>query len=141
MEWVCMFVCECVCVFSKVWWKHAETRIDLLFKWTKLNAFPLAILSKSLVLIGIQFKIWILAEKYLELKHESGKWTLLSHVRLFATPGLHSPWNSPGKNTGVGSRIFLQVIFPTRDWTQVSLTEGRFFTSWTTREVQEHWSG
>ena len=26
--------------------------------------------------------------------------------------GLHSPWNSPGQNTGVGSHFFLQGIFP-----------------------------
>ena len=30
---------------------------------------------------------------------------LLSHVRLFVTP--YSPWNSPGKNTGVGSLSLL----------------------------------
>ena len=28
--------------------------------------------------------------------------------------GLHSPWNSPGQNTGEGSRSFLQGIFPTQ---------------------------
>ena len=28
--------------------------------------------------------------------------------------GLHSPWNSPGKNTGVGSLSLLQGIFPTQ---------------------------
>ena len=28
--------------------------------------------------------------------------------------GLHSPWNSPGQNTGVGSRSLLQGILPTR---------------------------
>ena len=28
--------------------------------------------------------------------------------------GLHSPWNSPGHNTGVGSCSLLQGIFPTR---------------------------
>ena len=28
--------------------------------------------------------------------------------------GLHSPWNSPGQNTGVGSLSFLQGIFPTQ---------------------------
>ena len=27
--------------------------------------------------------------------------------------GLHSPWNSPDQNTGVGSRSLLQGIFPT----------------------------
>ena len=30
--------------------------------------------------------------------------------------GLYSPWNSPGKNTGVGSRSLLQGIFPTQGW-------------------------
>ena len=28
--------------------------------------------------------------------------------------GLHSPWNSPGQNTGLGSLSFLQGIFPTQ---------------------------
>ena len=28
--------------------------------------------------------------------------------------GLHSPWNSPGQNTGVGSLFLLQGIFPTQ---------------------------
>ena len=38
----------------------------------------------------------------------------LSRARLFATPGLHSPWNSPGQNTGVGSLSLLQGIFLTQ---------------------------
>ena len=29
-------------------------------------------------------------------------------------PGLFSPWNSPGQNTGVGSLSLLQGIFPTQ---------------------------
>ena len=29
--------------------------------------------------------------------------------------GLHSPWNSPGRNTGVGSLSLLQQIFPTQE--------------------------
>ena len=29
-------------------------------------------------------------------------------------PGLYSPWNSPGQDTGVGSLSFLQGIFPTQ---------------------------
>ena len=51
--------------------------------------------------------------------------------------GLHSPRNSPGQNTGVGSLSLLQGIFPT----QVSRIAGGFFPSWATREVQEYWSG
>ena len=33
---------------------------------------------------------------------------------LAAAAVLHSPWNSPGQNTGVGSRSLLQGIFPTQ---------------------------
>ena len=29
--------------------------------------------------------------------------------------GLHSPWNSPGQNTGVGNLSLLQGIFPTQE--------------------------
>ena len=44
---------------------------------------------------------------------------LLSRVRLSAPRGLQPtrllcPWDSPGKNTGVGSHSFLQGIFPTQ---------------------------
>ena len=33
---------------------------------------------------------------------------------------LYSPWSSPGQNTGVGSRIPLQGIFPTQGWIVVT---------------------
>ena len=41
--------------------------------------------------------------------------------RLFATPWtvttrLLCPWDSPGKNTGVGCHAHLQGIFPTQGW-------------------------
>ena len=46
------------------------------------------------------------------------------------------------------ARILEWVVFPfssgssqPRDQTQVSCIAGRFFTSWATREAQEHWSG
>ena len=43
----------------------------------------------------------------------------LSHVRLFATAWTVAhqappPWDSPGKNTGVGCHFLLQRIFPTQ---------------------------
>ena len=38
------------------------------------------------------------------------------------------PWDSPGKNTGVGSHSLLQRIFRPRDQTQVSRIAGGFFT-------------
>ena len=43
------------------------------------------------------------------------KMLLLSHVQLFLIPWtarLFCLWNSPGKNTGVGSHSHLQRIFP-----------------------------
>ena len=53
-----------------------------------------------------------------------------SHVRLFATlwTVAHlSPWDSPGKNTGVGCHALLQRIFQTQG-SNLSLLAGRFFT-------------
>ena len=37
--------------------------------------------------------------------------------------GLYSPWNSPGKNTGVGSLSFLQGSSQSRDQIQVSASQ------------------
>ena len=42
------------------------------------------------------------------------------------------PWDSPGKNTGVGCHSLLQRIFPTQGLNPGLLTAGRFFTIWTT---------
>ena len=53
------------------------------------------------------------------------------------------PWNSPGKNPGVGCHFLLQGIFPTRDRTQVSCMVGRRLLSepqgspWNTRAAQK----
>ena len=43
------------------------------------------------------------------------------------------PWDSPGKETGVGCHALLQGIFPTQG--QDSRIAGRFFTIWATREA------
>ena len=39
-----------------------------------------------------------------------------SQTQLSNWTGLHSPWNSPGQNTGVGSCSLLQGLFPTQGW-------------------------
>ena len=41
---------------------------------------------------------------------------VLSCVRLLVTPRLLCPWDSPGKNTGMGCHFLLQGIFPTQGW-------------------------
>ena len=52
------------------------------------------------------------------------------------------PWDSPGKNTGMGCHAFLQAIFPTQGLNS-SLLHCRqiLFTIWATGEAQEYWSG
>ena len=45
------------------------------------------------------------------------------------------PWNSPGKDTGVGSHSLLQGIFLIQRWNLGLLHWGRFFTIWATREA------
>ena len=50
--------------------------------------------------------------------------------------GLHSTWNSPGQNTGVGSHSLFHGIFPTQGSNSRSCIAGRLFTSWDTRETQ-----
>ena len=49
-------------------------------------------------------KNWLLPRKW--------KWKSLSCVLFFVTPW--SPWNSPGKNTGVDSHSLHEGIFPTQ---------------------------
>ena len=58
-----------------------------------------------------------LLQKALEVKVKSD---LLSCVKFFVIPWtvasqLLCPWDSPGKNTGMGSHFLLQRIFPTQE--------------------------
>ena len=45
------------------------------------------------------------------------------------------PWDSPGKNTGVGCHFLLQGIFLTQGLNPVSFFAGRSFTNWALREA------
>ena len=47
--------------------------------------------------------------------------------------------DSPDKNMEVDNCSLLQGIFPTKEL-NLGLA-GKFFTSWTTKEAQEYWSG
>ena len=61
------------------------------------------------------------------------KWKLLSHVHVHGIlQATTLEWVAYPFSRG--SSQF-------RDQTQVSCIAGRFFTSWATREAQEHWSG
>ena len=52
---------------------------------------------------------------------------------LYITCQASHPWDSPGKNTGVGCHFLLQGIFQVQGSTQVSYIVCRFFTIWTRR--------
>ena len=45
--------------------------------------------------------------------HLMGKKVKVKVAQSLQPRGPHSPWNSPGQNTGVGSLSLLQGIFPT----------------------------
>ena len=59
-------------------------------------------------------------------------------------PTLFDPmdsWNSPGQNTGVGSRSLLQGIFPTQGWNPGLLHCRWILYQLSHWESQEYWSG
>ena len=58
--------------------------------------------------------------------------SLWSHGLCITCQASH-PWDSPGKNTGVGCHFLLQGIFPVKGSTQVAYIVCRFFTIWTQR--------
>ena len=62
---------------------------------------------------------------------------LLLYVYRRPPDRLLSPWNSPGKNTAVGSHSLLQgiVLIQRLNPGSISCIEGVFFTVWATREV------
>ena len=60
-------------------------------------------------------------------------YAVLSYVQLFTTPWtvaarLFCPWDSPGKNIGVGSHFLLHEIFRTQRPLMSLALEGGFFT-------------
>ena len=63
------------------------------------------------------------------------RWKSFSRVRLFVTPGLCSPWNSPGQDTGVGSLSLLQGIFQTQ-----GSNPGLPHCRWILNHLSHHWS-
>ena len=63
---------------------------------------------------------------------------LPSHVWLLWPLELYLyPWDSPGKNTGVGSPSLFEGIFPNRDQIQVSCITDRFFITWATHKTHK----
>ena len=81
-------------------------------KWDKNSTFPIRMLWRlnETNLCQGAGRVPVLMHTLNWRKRKS-----LSRAQLFATPGtVLCPWNSPGKNTGVGSHSLLQGIFPTQ---------------------------
>ena len=105
-----------------------------------VSVFKLLLLSHEILFLlcfALEYTLQILKDKF-----RIWKWKVLSHVWLFVTPWsvayhtrVRSPWNSPGKNTGVGCHSFSRGSSRPRDQTWVSCIGGRFFTIWATREA------
>ena len=101
--------------FAMSWWP--TTLNSLINSKTRSSPPPLpwSILTKSIALtVGL-----IAGPPYQTLILPYNLCYLLSHVQLFAPQGLQParllcPWNSPGKNTGVGSHALLQRLFQTQ---------------------------
>ena len=128
-------------VFNNYKWNGTFKNCEsLLYTWNLYNIIyqvkwseSRSVVSHSLWPHGVYSN---LCSQLLEVKCKS-----LSHVR--------SLWLMDYIVRGIlQARILEWVAFPfsrgssqPRDWTQVSCIAGRFFTSWSTREAQEYWSG
>ena len=107
---MCSYVCVCVCVCTRV---HALVGEGVARKWTKLclklKLFQLCIMAfwkhakySSVFKKTLDFLLLLLLSRF-------------SCVRLCATPEtqptrLPHPWDSPGKNTGVGCHFLLPCV-------------------------------
>ena len=71
---------------------------------------PVSVLKFLRLLYPFVLSVYLLSLKVKWSESESGS-VVSDSLRPY---GLHSPWNSPGQNTGVGSLSLLQGIFPTQ---------------------------
>ena len=108
--------------------------------WTRLSNFRFTLLSVSLFLLLCFLPLLPLS--------------CSSHVRLCATHRLQPtrlprPWDSPGKNTGVGCHFLLQCV-KVKSGSEVAQSSPTLATPWTTAyqaplsmgfSRQEYWSG
>ena len=139
MAWWTPFWCRVKCLHtpilgSRINWLHIIWHLPWCFKH-KGSVLPRRKNPECDFLSLAILKRWI-------AKMTMWNCQLLRCVWLFVIPvdcgpQLLCPWNSPGKNTGVGSILFSRGSSPPRDWTRFSIT-GRFSTVWTTRAADNH---
>ena len=101
------------------WWAivHRVTKSRIQLKWFRTHTlcdskFYMLLVSSSWSPFRGSYLFWRLL-KFNEKRLSSSKWNESRSVVSDSLwpPGLYSPWNSPGQNTGVGSLSLLQGIF------------------------------
>ena len=87
---------------SKVKWSPLDSPVNFVVLFSSFVGF--FTLEKRSTLSSLLLSSFLI---FMKVK------VIQSSPTLLRPHGLYSPWNSPGQNTGVGSRSFLQGIFPT----------------------------
>ena len=99
-----------VWVDSGSWWWTRRPGVLWFMGWQRVGHDWVTELNELI----IQFKK-ILTERIIQMANEvkggESRSVMSNSLRPY---GLHSPWNSPGQNTGVDSFSLLQGIFPTQ---------------------------
>ena len=115
-------------------WKYQRAVSGILSCFPTNPAFIYAIFH----FLGLHSKLQT-ATVAMTLKDDCSLEGIESESRLLMSDSL---WpHGLGQNTGLGACAISSGSLQPRGWTQVSCITGRFITSWTTREVQEYWSG
>ena len=141
LQWIFFYSCLCTWAYNSLWSRIPSCRAYAFNTWTLPDCSPEGLywfkflptvfyffnvwlsfscacsflhliswivvhgLSSLIFLLGyLLFYHWLISYKVSE-GHSAMSDSLWPH-------GLYSPWNSPGHNTGVGSRFLLQGIFP-----------------------------
>ena len=99
---------------------HTHTHTHKVFINSFLDSFSLQVITKYCIQVLVLYNRSWRRDYFAKITTTvKVKVKLLSRVRLFATHGLQPtkllrPWDSPGKNTGVGCHFLLQGIFLTQ---------------------------
>ena len=104
-------MCVCVCVYIHTQ-KYAHT-YKVFSMWGLVSLLMFCVYLQELLLKSLYLKsLYVTCVKSKSVSHSIMSNSLWSHGLYSAR--LLCPWNSPGKNTTVGSHSILQGIFPTQ---------------------------
>ena len=116
-------VMSCLLLIKYINYSHAfHSILSLVYSWNTLPKFFL-IFQRFIIFLETGFLIMTIVSNttsFTNIYLRPDTSLVLDQIPKFITLFL-CPWDSPGKNTGVGCHSLLQGIFPTQGrWTQVS---------------------